>query len=90
MIENLKADDRVQEMEDIIDIQEKDLNIDDPAQQLPKKDLADKKINESEETKNLKIDDQNQQLSNRNVVNGKINDITGVIRKFNQYPVIST
>ncbi|ARD86671.1 hypothetical protein A3306_05915 [Rickettsia bellii] len=85
MIENLKADDRVQEMEDIIDIQEKDLNIDDPAQQLPKKDLADKKINEIEETKNLKIDDQNQQLSNRNVVNGKINDITGVIRKFNQY-----
>ncbi|WP_342224935.1 hypothetical protein [Rickettsia endosymbiont of Urophora cardui] len=85
MIENLKADDRVQEMEDIIDIQEKDLNIDDPAQQLPKKDLADKTINEIEETKNLKIDDQNQQLSNRNVVNAKINDITGVIRKFDQY-----
>ncbi|WP_341795088.1 hypothetical protein [Rickettsia endosymbiont of Rhinocyllus conicus] len=55
MIENLKADDRVQEMEDIIDIQEKDLNIDDQAQQLPKKDIADEKINEIEEAKNLKL-----------------------------------
>ncbi len=57
MIENLKDDDRVQEMRDIIDTQEKDLN----------------------------IDDQNQKLSYKNIVNNKINDITGVIRKFDQY-----
>ncbi|WP_341791032.1 hypothetical protein [Rickettsia endosymbiont of Gonocerus acuteangulatus] len=85
MTDNLKVDDRVQQLKDITDIQEKDLNIDDRTQQLPKKDVADKKINEIEEKKNLKIDDQNQQSSNRNIVNNKINDITGVIRKFDQY-----
>lgn len=39
MTENLKVDDRVQQLEDIMDIQEKDLKIDDQAQQLPKKDV---------------------------------------------------
>lgn len=61
------------------------LKVNSRAQQLPKKDVADEKINEIEEVKNLKINNQNQQLSNRNVVNNKINDITGVIRKFAQY-----
>ena len=85
MTDNLKVDNRVQQLKDIMDIQEKDLNIDDQTQQLPKKDVADEKINEIEEAKNLKIDNQNQQSSNRNVVNNKISDITGVIRKFDQY-----